>query len=52
MVGAVKAQRGSPQWAKDAGQFIPHLSTWLNEGRWQDEAGPITVGGDVFAGAV
>lgn len=52
MVGAVKAQRGSPQWAKDAGQFIPHLATWLNEGRWQDEGCHLTAGDDVFAGAV
>lgn len=26
------------QWTKDNGQFIPHPSTWLNEGRWADEA--------------
>lgn len=40
MVAAVKAQRQSEQWRKDGGQFIPHLSTWINEGRWQDESGP------------
>jgi uncharacterized protein YdaU (DUF1376 family) len=38
MIQAVTVQRASPQWLKDGGQFIPHLSTWLNEGRWQDEA--------------
>lgn len=37
MVKAVKAQKSSPAWTKDAGQFIPHLSTWLNDGRWMDE---------------
>lgn len=21
---------------KDGGKFIPHLATWLNQGRWQD----------------
>lgn len=21
---------------KDAGRFIPHLATWLNQGRWMD----------------
>jgi hypothetical protein len=24
-------------WIKDAGQFIPHPSTWLNGKRWEDE---------------
>lgn len=38
MVKAIETQRASDQWCKDGGQFIPHLSTWLNEGRWQDEA--------------
>lgn len=36
MIQAVSAQRSSEQWRKDGGQFIPHPSTWLNEGRWQD----------------
>lgn len=40
MVAAVRSQRRSEQWGKDGGQFIPHLSTWLNEGRWMDEAEP------------
>lgn len=38
MLCAIKAQNASEAWRKDAGQFIPHPSTWLNEGRWQDEA--------------
>lgn len=25
------------QWKKDAGQFIPHPATWLNQKRWEDE---------------
>lgn len=37
MVAAVRQQRDSADWRKDGGQFIPHLSTWLNAGRWQDE---------------
>ncbi len=24
-------------WVKDAGKFIPHPATWLNDGRWDDE---------------
>ncbi len=34
---AIKTQSASEAWRKDGGQFIPHPSTWLNEGRWQDE---------------
>jgi hypothetical protein len=38
MIAAVRVQRGSQQWAKDGGQYIPNPSTWINQGRWQDEA--------------
>lgn len=43
MIAAVNEQARSAQWLKDGGQFIPHPRTWLNQGRWQDEAvsGPI-----------
>ena len=34
---ALKWQKESDQWTKDNGQFIPHPSTWLNQGRWDDE---------------
>jgi hypothetical protein len=34
---AIEAQKASPGWIKDRGQFIPNPATWLNEGRWQDE---------------
>lgn len=37
LVAAVEAQKASPQWTKDNGQFIPHPATWLNQGRWEDE---------------
>jgi hypothetical protein len=39
MLQAIERQRTDPQWVRDGGQYIPHPSTWLNEGRWQDEAG-------------
>lgn len=53
MVSAVRTQRQSEQWTRDGGQFIPHLATWLNGGRWQDEAqSPAARGDDVFAGAM
>jgi len=34
---AIKKQKASPVWIKDGGQFIPHPSTWLRAGRWDDE---------------
>lgn len=37
MVAAVQQQMQSADWRKDGGQYIPHPSTWLNGGRWQDE---------------
>ena len=37
---AIGVQRHSEQWTKDGGQFIPHPSTWLNQGRWQDQLTP------------
>lgn len=39
MLAAIAVQAKSAQWAKDGGQYIPHPTTWLNEGRWQDDAG-------------
>ena len=33
---AVKKQRGSKDWAKNDGQYIPHPSVWLNNERWND----------------
>lgn len=38
MLDAVGRQCASPAWKKDGGQFIPNPATWLNQGRWQDEA--------------
>lgn len=37
MVKAIETQKRSADWTKDGGQFIPHLATWLNGGRWMDE---------------
>jgi len=35
---AVTDQKACDQWTKDQGNFIPHPTTWLNAGRWDDEA--------------
>lgn len=37
MLTAIALQRQTKKWNEEAGQFIPHPTTWLNEGRWQDE---------------
>jgi hypothetical protein len=34
---ALKNAISSREWQKDGGQFIPNPSTWLNQGRWEDE---------------
>lgn len=38
MLDAIALQANSEGWRKDGGQFIPNPATWLNQGRWQDEA--------------
>lgn len=35
---AIERQKSWPQWVKDGGQYIPNPATWINQGRWQDEA--------------
>ncbi|MBM3205934.1 hypothetical protein FJZ41_03760 [Candidatus Shapirobacteria bacterium] len=34
---AIENQKNSNQWKKENGQFIPNPTTWLNQGRWDDE---------------
>jgi len=37
---ALRTQKGSPQWKRDGGQYIPHPATWIHGERWEDEATP------------
>jgi hypothetical protein len=37
MLSVLAWQKQQDSWLKDGGQFIPHPSTWLNQGRWEDE---------------
>lgn len=37
VLNALAWQIDSPQWFKNNGQYIPNPSTYLNQGRWQDE---------------
>lgn len=43
LIAAVERQKGSDQWTRDGGRYIPNPSTWLNQGRWEDE---LAAGGD------
>lgn len=46
MLAAIAAQRESQAWIRDGGQYIPNPSTWLNQGRWQDETDPVQQNGE------
>lgn len=37
MIKAIEEQKRSLEWKRDNGQYIPNPSTWLNQGRWDDE---------------
>ncbi len=37
VIDGVRRYKESNQWQKDGGRFIPHPSTFLNQGRWEDE---------------
>jgi uncharacterized protein YdaU (DUF1376 family) len=37
VLNALRWQKESEQWTKNSGQFIPNPTTYINEGRWQDE---------------
>ena len=34
---AVAIAKNSEQWNREGGRFIPNPSTWINQGRWDDE---------------
>ena len=40
VMSALSWQVESPQWFKSNGQYIPNPTTYINQGRWQDE--PVT----------
>lgn len=37
---AIGQARKSKEWTEENGKFIPHLATWLNQRRWDDELTP------------
>jgi hypothetical protein len=36
VIAAIEEQKRTEQWQKNGGEFIPHPSTWINQGRWED----------------
>lgn len=38
MLRALGRQQQSPDWQKESGRYVPFPATWLNAGRWTDEA--------------
>lgn len=51
LLTAIDRQKQSDQWQKNGGQYIPNPSTWLNQGRWEDELPTTSGGGRVPAGS-
>lgn len=43
IIEAVEVQKKTPQWSKDGGRFIPHPTTWLNQGQWDDQEPEVEV---------
>ena len=37
IVAAVNSQKTTEQWTIENGRFVPNPTTWLNQGRWDDE---------------
>lgn len=37
MVSVIEDAKNTEQWTKNNGQYIPNPSTWLNQGRWEDD---------------
>ena len=38
VINSIEQHKRSDQWRKDGGQYIPNPATWINQGRWDDEA--------------
>lgn len=42
MVSVIEDAKNTEQWTKNGGQYIPNPSTWLNQGRWDDDISTYT----------
>ena len=48
ILAAILHQKSTAAWTKDGGQFIPHLSSWLNQARWADESPSTAPAGSLY----
>jgi len=37
IMAALREQKDTTQWQKDDGQYVPYPTTWINQGRWEDD---------------
>jgi len=37
IMSALEEQKDTDQWKRNDGQFVPHPTTWINQGRWEDD---------------
>lgn len=51
MLLILEKQKASDQWQKEGGQFIPNPTTYLNQGRWDDEVESPNIGGSNIIGS-
>ncbi len=42
---AISKAKATEQWQRENGRFIPNPTTWLNQGRWDDEYGEVMADG-------
>lgn len=40
VMAGLAAAKGSEQWARENGKFVPYPATWLRGRRWEDELAP------------
>lgn len=45
LLAAVATQATWSKWRENGGEFVPHLSTWLNGRRWEDQAPAVAAEG-------
>lgn len=38
MIDKLREMKKTAQWTREGGRFVPNPATWLNQGRWEDEA--------------
>ena len=48
VLAALEVWRNSDDWRREGGRYIPHPTTWLNRGGWEDEA---PAGADINGGS-